>query len=278
MVDSEDIHVREQDVSRAQKARETVSAWQIPISLIIISTAILIGTGRWSIPELPEWMAEALKVVILGIIPATLVGKILIVDKFMPDPRPKVLHVDPLSGFFLDWWRVPEGVWEQRERGEYPALDVPAGFFDYVVTEFQWDDDDETLRVEGCNPEIADPVSIMARDGALKEVYRSLQHDRAELLQLRATVESRALDIDQQNVNDLMEAVEHGARFGGSAWSTIQRDEWSEDLQPDADERERADTEEPEQQDGPTLNDLLAAAHGSDGATTNGTQGAVSDD
>lgn len=262
-MDSEDLSVREQDVGRVEQVRDLVVAWQIPISLMIVSAAVLVGTGRWSIPEAPDWLAQMLKVLILGIIPATVAGKTLIVDKFIPDPRATVLVVDPESGYPLDWWRVPGGIWEQRERGEYPEMEPPAGFFDYVVTALDWDDEQETLSVEGCNPEIASPVSVLARDGMLSELYRDLQHDRAELAELRATVESRALRIDRQNVNDLMEAVEHGTRFKGSAWDEIQTEQWSEDLRPDADQRERADQDgEPERDQGPTLNDLLSAAQG----------------
>jgi hypothetical protein len=182
----------------------------------------------------------------------------------MDRPGERVLLVDPDSGLALDWWTVPTGVWRRRETGEYAEFEPPRGFFDYVVTSFEWDDDAETLSVEGCNPEVSNPTSIIARNGMLRETYQDLQHDRAELDELRATLESRALSIDRLAVNDLLEAVEHSARFGGSAWEEIQGSEWGQDLRPDADERDRADPEPPEEDDRPTLGDMVDTATGAD--------------
>jgi len=256
-MDSEDIKVSEEQISRVERLSSLIKDWQIPVALIVICVTILIATGRWSIPQIPEWLQQALTVLAVGIIPATLAGKVAVVDRYLPDPRMDVLEVDPENGMEITPWKVPSGLWDHRDRGRYPEFAPPAGPFDQVVTEISYDSEEESLSVEGCNPEIAEPVSIIARNGLLKEIYGSLQDDRAALSELQATLEAKALRIDQQNVNDLISAVEHGGRFGGSAWDEIQSEEWSEDLDGDADDRDRDD---PEPEEGPTLRDLLGAA------------------
>jgi hypothetical protein len=133
------------------------------------------------------------------------------------------------------------------------------------VTEFHYSEEDHTLRVEGLNPEISNPADIAVRDGRLAEIYRSLLDARRELTRVEATIEAKALEIESNDVNALIQAVEHGAAFESGTLDTI-RDVDLPNREPDAEDLDRPDEGE-DGPEGPTLRDVLSAA---DGARANG--------
>jgi len=272
----EDVEVPEGAVSTSDKLVELLKSYRIGVYLCIISVAALLLTGRWSIPSLPPWLAKALTGYAIGIIPATILGKKAVVDRFIPDTRVRVMEWDipetveveentTVTRLDVEIWKVPQGLWDSRERGRWPEWSPAGSSLDAVVTDFNYSEDDHTLRVEGLNEEISNPADIAIRDGQLAEIYRSLLDARRELTRVNATIEAKALEIESKDVNALVEAVEHGAAFQTGTLDTI-RDVDLPDREPDAEDRDRPDEGEhgPE---GPTLRDVFAAA---DGPSTNG--------
>lgn len=269
---SEDLSVPGKWESRADRVTYLLGQYRLHVLFIGLSAAILLGSGRWTLPTLPTWAALWLKTAALGILPLSIIGKRLVVDKYIPDSRLDVAVVDSET-LTIRGRKCPQGLWQQRERGDLPAYSPDRiGLFDHYVTEFNYDDETEALSVEGCPEEIANPVSVLGRNAKLREVYSDSLEYRSRLKELEATLETRQLEADAQNVMDLLEAVEHGGRFGGSALSTITgREGLSE---PDADERDAVGEEpEPERGDRVTLRELTETAKAGEArAATDGGQ------
>jgi len=271
----EDVRVSEGTVSTADRVVEMLKSYRVGVYLCLISLTVLLVTGRWSVPDLPPWLAKALTGYAIGIIPATIIGKKVVVDRFIPDSRLRVMEWDvpetvdlgentALTRLDVEIWRVPQGLWDSRERGRWPEWS-PGGRVDAVVTEFDYDAEAHSLSVEGLNPEISNPADLAVRDGRLSQIYETLLDARRELTRVEATIEAKALEIESNDVNGLIEAVEHGAAFETDTLDVL-RDTDLPTRESTAEEHERPDSDEGEPE-GPTLQDVLAAANGS---STNG--------
>jgi hypothetical protein len=245
-------------------------AYKVPITFAGICGAVLLLTGRAGIPSPPRWLQLVLQGFAVGIVPATFIGKVAIVDRFIPDDRRRVLELRmDEDGIKAEPWKVPRGAWDSRDRGELPALQPQHGKTDAVVTELDYLEDLENTRVEGCPEEIANPVDVLTRNGKLGEVYGELLTDRQELTRLRATIASKSVEWQGQNVNALLEAVEHGVAFEDTSMvDTLEREEWSGVDRADADDRdpertdERRSLSELEQEANATANGQAAATDG----------------
>jgi len=269
---SEDLSVPSKWESRADRVTYLLGQYRLHVLFIGLSVALLVGSGRWSLPTLPQWATLWLKTAALGIIPLSVIGKRAVVDKYVSDSRLDVAVVDSET-LTITGTKCPKGLWKDRERGDIPCYSPERlGLFDHYVTEFDYDEEEESLSVEGCPEEISNPLSVLGRNAKLKEVYRDSLEHRSRLKELEATLEARQLEADSQNVMDLLEAVEHGARFGGSALSTITaREDLSE---PDADDREAVGEDPaPVESDRVTLRELAGTAkQGEARAATDGGQ------
>jgi hypothetical protein len=225
----------------ADRLTYLLAEYRMGVYLFAIAGFALVASGRAGVPELPPIVGIALQGFLAGILPAFILGKKVIVDKFIPDQRLRVLVVDPHQGMATTAKKVSRGTWENRRRGDLPAFEPREGNVDYVVTHFEWFDDLEVLEVEGVNEEIANPLDVLARDGVLDEVYGELLDAYKELARLKATIRSKTTRIEADNVNALMAAYEHGTSFRpGDAGRVIDRDEW-EEHEADAEDRDRTD-------------------------------------
>lgn len=237
--------------------------FRLVVYLALIGPVLLLVTevGPAVVPELPRWLKIDLLIFSLGVIPAFVAGKVLVADRFIPDPR---LHVAEFSlsplGVYVH--KVSRERWNTRDTGEQPALRLQTGAVDWVVTELE--ELDDGLRVEGCNPELADPISVAARDGMLRKTFGDLV-ERVEQLQRRdATAEARVVGAEQEHVMALLRAFEDGAAFDPEGF----REAWSADDLGGEDRRDAADRRGPrddgldlgEGDDRRTVSDLLEAS------------------
>jgi len=255
-----DIRVSEGKRGKLGAVADLLAEYKIGVYLCLIGVIALLVTGRWSIPSLPAWAERWLTGMTLGILPAIIGGKKLIVERFLPDTRHRVLVVDPEDLMSCRAVRVGRNLWANREAGEFPAFEPPRGNIDYVVTDLEYyrgDEDGQGARieVEGCNEEIASPLDVIAIQGKLDEVYQDLLERDAELTRTEATIEAKTLEIDRENVNALITAVEHGTKFDTSPLDVIRDDHLAG---VDADEDDEPDVEEPDRDDRPTLAEVLS--------------------
>jgi hypothetical protein len=232
--------------STADRVTYLLAEYRMGVYLALVAAVVLVATGRWSIPELPPQVGLALTGFAIGIIPATIIGKVAVVDRYMDSPKVNVAVVDPQDGVLVDAHEVPPGLWENRRRGEHPALRCRRGAVDWVVTEFEFLEDVSVLKVEGANPELADPVSIVATEGKLEEIYNDLLGDSKELTRLRATMKSKATRAEQAHANALLAAYEYGTSFNpGDTSSIVDADDWSDKREADAEDKDPARSDDP---------------------------------
>jgi hypothetical protein len=258
MVRPSDVRVEERTRSRVDRVVDLLAEYKIGVYICLLGAIALLITGRWQIPSLPAWAERTLLGITIGIIPSILLGKTLIVDRFLPDRRLRVLVVDPDNLMSCRALRVGRNLWETRETGEFRAFEPGDGNIDYVVTELDYRRGDEDgqgarLRVEGCNDEIANPLDVIATQGKLNQVYQDLLERDAELTRTEATIEAKTLEIDRENVNALITAVEHGTKFETNPLDVIRADEFDS-----VDDVDDPDVEEPDPDDRATLAEVLS--------------------
>jgi hypothetical protein len=254
-----DIRVEAEKRSKVQALTSLLAEYKIGVYLTIISLTVLLATGRWQIPSLAPWQKQTLTVFAVGIIPSIIGGKKLVVEKYLPDDRYVILEIDPDNFLAMRAQKVGRRLWKTRETGDYPAFEPPKGEIDYVVTDMDYhrqgdDGEGAYLDVEGCNEEVANPLDIIATQGRLDQVYHDLLERDQQLTRTQATIEAKTLEIDRENVMSLLEAVEHGARFGGSALDVITDDHLDG---VDADDDDEPEVEDAEQDDRPTLSQVV---------------------
>jgi len=258
MLDGDDVVDRVPPRFEGQADRLTylLAEYKYGIYLAVGAAVVLVASGRLGLPQLPEWWSTIVKGVALGAIPAAAVGKYAIVDPWIPDPRYDVLVLESDDGLAPFAEKTPRNLWERRHKGEFSAWSPPAGPFDFVVTRFEYLEDVDELVVEGVNEEIVNPLSIVARNGMLEEVFEDLQYKAAELDQYKARERSRRLEYDREHINSLMAAIEHGLEFDPGTMEAIVDDVDDVDQEEiDADDRDadRADAQE----ERPTLSEMI---------------------
>lgn len=223
-----------------------VTEYKVAVMISGLAAVALLATGRWNLPNLPEWARMFLRGM-LATVPALFLGKVLIVDRFMPDPRLKVAVINPRDGVGIDAKRVTNGVWRNRNRGKWQELQPDRGPFDYVVSEFRWDDTEKKLSVEGVNPELTDAVEMIAVDSKIEEIYTTLMDDRHKLIALINTLEAKAVEYDKKQSMAILESIEHGTTYNPQAGVSEIFDKAGieEDLRdpPDADDTDPRDTD-----------------------------------
>lgn len=257
--------------SHADRAAYLLAEYKIPIVIAVLAYLALVATGRMSVPGLPPWTSFVLEAIAVGSIPAAIVSKVVIVDPWIPDPRYDVLVIEDENGLAPRPKATPRNTWERRHDGEFQPWEPPVGPFDYVVTRYEYLEDVDELVVEGVNPEIANPLSIIARNGMLEEIYDDLQYTAAEFERYKQRERTRRRQYDKQHVNALVAAFEHALEFNPGTLEAIQKDdqEFLEDLEQENDEtldQERSD----EQEDRPTLNQMLEGSTQQAAATDGG--------
>jgi len=243
-----------------------LAAYKVAVSLAVAAAVVVVAGGWADTPDLPRWLNLYLTAVAVGLVPSTIIGKVAIVDRFMPDTRLKVAVVDPRDGVLVDVRRVTRGVWNNRERGKFEELQPSRGPIDHIVTDYEWNDETGVLTVEGCNPEMTDPTEIIAREGQLDEVYGDLMETRRNYERLLATLDAKLLRYDERQVTAMFEAVEQAGTFdSGAIRDVLDADELREEIEDGtADDRDPRDPDPYEDVDPVgerrSLNELLRIA------------------
>lgn len=211
-----------------------LAEYRMGVYAAAVTVAVLVLSGRWGVPTIPPWLSDWMVAFAIGILPSMAAGKILIVDKFIPDPRQKVLEIrldDDRSLVEMRPHRVPSDLWGEREHEHGEPVLEPEGPVDAVVSRFEYDDALTQIRVRGMNRELADPVDMLVSQGRLGEIYSGLLETQREHQQLKTTLTLRQQQMEERLVNALVGAVEQGTAFEPS--SDIIRDEMFSDVDVD---------------------------------------------
>jgi len=219
---------------RFENARDRLTyllaEYKVGVMLAVGAVFVLIVSGRWEIPELPRGVREFLKAFAIGIVPAMFVTKLTIVDKFIPDPRVKVIEWCPDEDgktIAVRPFKVPEDLWQDRKHEKGLPVLEPDGEVDAVVTSYEYDESLGIVKVRGASEDVADPASLMATNGKLDEIFNDLLDSKRELDEMHATLNLKQHEVERHVVNSLIAAVEHGVAFDGAS-EIIADDVWSE--------------------------------------------------
>lgn len=210
-----ELNLPDMDDSRDTLEEWTDSARDNPIPAAL--GAIVVGYLGLSVGA-PSIVVTALLGIGYGVIPSYLVGR-FIVSKTFPDTRQLVIELnlsDSTDSITARAWRIPSDVWTDRVRGDRPAILPEQGAY-AIVSELETMPDLDQIRVEGCNEELANPVSLVARDQKLKEIEENLIDKGEQLDKLEASFRSKTLEIQRENVHSLLAAVETGTQMDPGA-------------------------------------------------------------
>lgn len=239
------------------------------IALVAIVAIAITTIGNITIPSV---VSLALKAVAIGIIPATLAGKLLIVDKFMSTRMKRVLALNPKEGYSPDIYFVPPPIWEDKMKNDLPIKSTDDSFIDFIVEFLDYEENENQLYVGGINPEIADPVDIALRDGKLEKIYDELLYASMKLTKLEGTLKTKHLDIQKENINSLISAIEKGTTMDMDKSMSFELDDDLEQFKSmDKSDSQVSDNSENEKEDNEnnssdrmTLNEIEELANRSD--------------
>jgi hypothetical protein len=212
----------------ADRITYLLAEYKLGVMLAAVAVLLLVATGRLGIPSLPSIVSNALLAVAIGIVPSMAAAKILIVDRYIPDPRVKVAELnltEDESIVELRPYKVPRDLWDDRkhEQGE-PAIE-PDGPVDAIVQKYEYDNAIQQITVRGCNREIADPADIAITQNRLSAVYDDMLESKRELMKMKNTQRLRQQEIEENTVNALVAAVEEGTLFEPNG-EILEREVW----------------------------------------------------
>jgi hypothetical protein len=195
----------DEQVSRSDVV-DLLSAWRWPIFALLVLGGVLfvagMSVGGYEIPTLPPVVRQFLKGVLLVVGPAYLLAKYTIVAWYVRDLRERVLVLDNRAGVGAVDLAIPSDLWEsRRHEQERPAIEPSVGNIDYIVRSLDYLEDRDQIVVEGCNPELADPVSMSVVDHQIERIYQTLLPAQEELKSLQATMKARMSEAQALNLN-----------------------------------------------------------------------------
>jgi hypothetical protein len=128
-----------------------------------------------------------------------------------------------------------------------PVLE-PDGDTDAIVTQYEYDSSLEQVTVRGANPELVDPVDLLATQGRLEAVFNSMLKQSREYEHLKATQTLRQQKMERKITNALVAAVEKGTSFEPSS-DVLETELYGDEKIPDPESGAQSTTvgEQPEQ-------------------------------
>jgi len=233
--------------SRSDQITYLIAQYRLLIGGGIVVLIGLQVAGIISIPGLPSWILPlSLSLGVSGVVGYLAAQRV--VSQFFPDNREIILELDfdaETGSTKADIHLAPGPMWSNREQGEHPALSPDSGAVDAVVSSFEFDED--LIRVEGSNPELSNPISLAARKGQFESVKSDIIQEAERADRLEQTLELRALEMQREIAQSIISGIETGAGVSEQSVSRIARAD-AESLSFGAEQRERAESEESEQE------------------------------
>jgi hypothetical protein len=222
---------------RASGAVDRLSTWSSNNQELSLGLLVALGAGIYLF-GIPGWVSTIALGLFYGIVPSVLVGG-YIVKRFFPDDRHEIIELNPSNESDqteAKSWLVPRDVWDNRKQGERSCYADIQGA-EAIVSELEPMEDINRIRVEGCNEELADPVSTITRDGKLDKIYGDLIERAEERDKIVATVRADALEMQRSITHDIMAAVESGtAMEPGSIEESLSNIDMDTQLSPSDDQ------------------------------------------
>lgn len=247
-LDEEAIPPRFEDT--ADRATYLLKEYKAGVYLAVAAGVALVLSGRLGLPTVPPLVVDWLYVLIIGIIPSMLVAKTTVIKWFVPDPRVRVLVLEyDRDDAILNTAakKVPRDLWNERKHSHGMPVLEPDGAVDAIVTQYEYDAALEQITVRGANPELVDPVDLLATQGRLESLFNEMLEQSREYEHLKATLSLRQQEMEQRITNALVAAVEQGTTFEPAS-DVLETELYGESKIPDP-ETEQTESMQVEMQD-----------------------------
>lgn len=191
------------------KDRLTYIAAEAPILVagVLVSAAIALIWFKPEVPGVPPivmgWTAALL---LLG--PPLFGFFVWGIHKLRRRNQVEVHHVDAVEDTLEKYYVDPE-IWREKDvtgPAPYPVNGASA----WAVQDIDWDDEMDTLRVEGVWLEETQDVKLLTDKSHMRAIYGKLTESHIALGILRDSASELGADIQRKLINDMAEARERG--------------------------------------------------------------------
>ena len=243
--------------SRNGSLKETIffilKEYKLAVYIAFIAGVAIFGSAIGNI-TLPPIVRTALQMLAIGIIPATLIGKILIVDRFMSKRMKRVMEYNPKDRMRSSVTFVPPPIWKNKKIDDLYVRNRDDGLIDADVKTLHYNKEENQLYVEGLPKDFAKPEDIATQEGKLDEVFNDAIHIRQKHQRLVGTLKSKHLDIQKDNINSIIGMIEKGTTLQNDNSMNFELDEDLEQFTPNGnsgsiDNNEDEDEDENENED-----------------------------
>lgn len=179
-----------------------LAQYKIPISIIVFSGLLWAIWARPGTPDPPPWAINVLASWMLLAMPAFMVGQKIVDWLYSPD-LVRVAWVLPGHETIYRCILIPPGIWDDKEIEGASPMPVDEGWPDYIITDYEWLEDVEELRVQGCDPSMLDPGEAVAYHEQVEQYYGNYLGIRNSYAKLYA----RVAEIGQQAHDDGLMSV-----------------------------------------------------------------------
>lgn len=200
--------------------------------------------AAWATPELPTppgWTLSFAASAALISFPAFVVAK-WVIGWFESDDMVSVGVASPGQTDLYEKYVVPKEVWQAREREGPPAMRPDEGV-DWIVTDWEWLDDLEQLRIRGCDRADMQPSEAWADATRVKIWFDHYHELKRQYSGLKARMQDKGTEIHDATIMQMM-AVREEAEMAPEVSVTDLIDEMEDETE-DIDPPDPMDTFDP---------------------------------
>ncbi|MUV87817.1 hypothetical protein GJ631_14970 [Natronomonas sp. CBA1123] len=204
-----------------------LAEFRLPLTVMVIAAVVIVLFFEPSLPDPPEPLLSFTVAAGLIAMPSYAIGYII------ANPSPdyvRVLEADAGSDEKAIPHNVPRHIWEEREEDGPPAYQLPDGTF--LVREFEYLDDVDSLRVTGIWKVTATPMECWRAEKRVDDMYGWMCDRLQEASTALARIERMGVDIHDSVVRDYVE-VDEKAKMPSDGLVTDAIDEAVDDLDVD---------------------------------------------
>lgn len=207
--------------SRMDRLTYLLARYRWLVVALVLGTIAGLAWWQPSLPSLPWWVGPLVLANILLGIPGLLAGR-----QFARWLRSvhweHVYEIDGLRGT-REKWLVPPETWREKVVEDKPPNPVNDRQ-DWEVRRFEWEDDVETLRVEGTWPGEAKVGDLVTERTHFEEMHETLLDAYREFKRLRAKWSRMAMDQEGKVINEQAEAHERGTMVDPDAAKEVYKE------------------------------------------------------
>jgi hypothetical protein len=198
-----------------------LAEYKIPLCVVLVAAIIAYAHYQPALPTPPEHVVDfAIAAGILSL-PSYAFGRWL-ARKLHARNMVKVIVADAGTDERVEPLLVPPQIWTERETEGPPAYRMDDDT--WLVTDFDWLEDVEQLRVRGCWKEVASPVEVWKAETRVDTIFDELVNTAMKYTAQKSQVAAAGVQIHDNTAMEYMEIDETGKLPDGAAVTEVVRD------------------------------------------------------